>query len=177
MLNDLNASKHNFIKEVLNQSPDEGPFSMSYALDTSFCSDTVLSLLGKIYIFDHLPHGYEQYEGLTFYKENGKYIPIALEDLFSTPTQKEWLRKCCEDFLKTDSIPSSYFVGETPLLTSLDSKLIHTFVLEPDGLCIIFQPYTVAGGTDGPPVIKIPYKIARAHWNASNPLIRTGYFS
>ena len=122
--------------------------------------------------YDQLPHERKRYEGLTFYKTQGKFISISLQELFSTFTEKEWLRNYCEEFLKTDAIASSYFSGETPLLTSLDYNLIHNFILEPEALCIIFQPYTVAGMTDSPPTIKIPYDKLKAHWNPSNPLVK-----
>jgi hypothetical protein len=92
--------------------------------------------------------------------------------LFSNLIEKEWLRNYCEQFLKTDTIVSSYFSGKTPHLTSLDYNLIHTFVLEPEALCIIFQPYTVAGMTDSPPIIKIPYEKLKVHWNPSNLLVK-----
>lgn len=167
----LNLCRQEFIKEILKQSPSESPFQMSYSLTTVLFSDYAISLFEKISIYDQLPHERERYKGFTFYKDRGKFVPITLRELFSTPIEKEWLRNYCEQFLKTNSIASSYFSGKTPLFTFLDPNLIHTFVLEPEALCIIFQPYTVAGGTDSPPMIKIPYEKLKDHWNPSNPLV------
>lgn len=135
-------------------------------------SDNVISLFGQISIYEQLPHERKRYEGLTFYKDQGKFVSISLQELFSTSIEKEWLRNYCEQFLKTDAIVSSYFSSKRPLLTSLDSHLIHTFVLEPEALCIVFQPYTVAGMTDSPPIIKIPYEKLKVHWNPANSLVK-----
>ena len=110
-------------------------------------------------------------------KNQEKFISLSLQELFSTSIEKEWLRNYCEQFLKTDAIISSYFSGKTPVLTSLDYNLIHTFVLEPEALCIIFQPYTVAGMTDSLPIIKIPYEKLKVHWNPFNPLAKCVPFS
>jgi len=169
-LKNLNLCKQQFIEEILKQSPNQGPFHMHYSLKTVFFSDHVISLFGKISIYDHLPHEQKYYEGITFYNKRGKFLPIMLQEVFSTPTEKEWLRTYCEQFLKTDAIASSYFSGKTPLLTFLHFNLIHAFFLESEALCIVFQPYTVAGGTDSPPIIKIPYETLKDHWNPSNPL-------
>jgi hypothetical protein len=171
-LKNLNACKQEFINEILKQSSNESPFHMSYSLTTTLFSDNVISLFGQISIYDHLPHERKRYEGLTFFKTQGKLVSISLQELFSTSIEKEWLRNYCEQFLKTDAIASSYFSGKTPLLTCLDYNLIHAFILEPEALCVIFQPYTVAGMTDSPPVIKIPYEKLKVHWNPSNPLVK-----
>ncbi len=176
-LKSLNACKQEFIKEILKQSPDESPFHMSYSLTTILFSDHAISLFGQISVYDHLPHERKRYEGLTFYKNQEKFISLSLQELFSTSIEKEWLRNYCEQFLKTDAIISSYFSGKTPVLTSLDYNLIHTFVLEPEALCIIFQPYTVAGMTDSLPIIKIPYEKLKVHWNPFNPLAKCVPFS
>jgi len=171
-LKNLNACKQEFIEEILKQSSNESHFQMNYSLTTVLFSDNAISLFGQISIYDHLPHERKSYEGLSFCKTQGKFVSISLQELFSTFTEKEWLRNYCEQFLKTDAIPSSYFSGQSPLLTSLDYNLIHTFVLEPEALCIVFQPYTVAGMTDSPPIIKIPYEKLKVHWNPSNPLVK-----
>lgn len=171
-LKNLNACKQEFIKEILKQSSNECPFHMSYSLKTVFFSENVISLFGQISVYDHIPHERRRYEGLTFYKDKGKFVPLSLQDLFSTSTEKEWLRNYCELYLKTDAMSSSYFSGKTPLLTSLDYNLIHTFIIEPEALYIIFQPYTVAGMTDTPPTIKISYDKLKAYWNPSNPLVK-----
>ena len=171
-LKSLNACKQEFVKEILKQSSNESPFHMSYSLTTVLFSDNAISLFGQISIYDHLPHERKRYEGLTFYKDQGKFVSISLQELFSTSIEKEWLRNYCEQFLKTEAIASFYFSGKTPLLTSLDYNLIHTFILEPEALCIIFQPYTVAGMTDTHPIIKIPYEKLKVHWNPSNPLVK-----
>jgi hypothetical protein len=171
-LKNLNGCKQEFIKEILKKSSNESPFYMSYSLTTVLFSDNTISLFGQISIYDQLPHEQKRYEGLTFYKTQGKFVSLSLHELFSTPTEKEWLRNYCQQFLKTEAIASSYFSGKTPLLTSLDYNLINTFILEPEALCIIFQPYTVAGMTDSPPIIKIPYNKLKAYGNPSNPLIK-----
>lgn len=169
-LKNLNSCKNEFIAEILKQSLDESPFHMNYSLKTVLFSDNLISLFEEISIYNDLPHDEGCYKGITFYKKNGTFLPLTLQELFSTPTQKEWLRSYCEQFLKTNTIAASYFSGEAPFLTFLEPNLIRTFVLESEALCIIFQPYTVAGGADGPPIIKISYQLLKNHWNPSNPL-------
>ena len=169
-LKDLNSCKQEFISKILTQPLDESPFQLNYSLKTSLFSESVISIFGEMFVYDHLPHGWIRYEGMTFYKNQGKFIPLTLDDFFSTSPQKEWLRNYCEQYLKTDATIPSYFLGNEPLLSYLEPKAIGTFVLEPTALCIIFQPYTVAGHSNIPVIIKISYDELRNHWNPSNPL-------
>lgn len=168
-LNDLNSIKREFIQSIFEENFDESPFSINYSLRTVFFSADLISLFGNIFVYNHLPHGWSNYEGKTFYKTNGKFEEITLKDLFTTPEQQEFLRIYCESSLKRET--SSYFSGKNALTATLDPQLIQTFVVDDQFLIIIFQPYSVGGGSDGPVHVKIPYMDLQGKWNPKNPLI------
>ena len=107
----LEEIKMDFIATILIESVlDEGPFQMNYHLRAILFSDNVVSLMGDIFVFAHLPHGWTHYEGKTYVKTNGSFKEIGLNDLFPQPSQKEFLRSYCENFLKNDS-NCNYFQG------------------------------------------------------------------
>ena len=86
--------KKDFITTILNESVlDEGPFQMNYHLRAILFSDNVVSLMGNVFVFAHLPHGWKQYEGKTYAKMNGSFKEITLNDLFPKQSQKEFLRR------------------------------------------------------------------------------------
>ena len=58
----------------------------------------------------------------------------------------------------------SYFSGDNPLHTTLEDEDLSTFVIDSHHLIIIFQPYSVAGCTDGPFVVKIPFTTLQNCW-------------
>ena len=165
---DLSALKKEFIAEVLQGSVEECPFSLSYHLRTVFYSKQVVSLFGEVHEYTHLPHGWTKYEGRTYYKKNGKFSPLVLNDLISTKEGWEFIRKYCENILKNDSC--TYFSGETPLRTALEVKDLNTFILDDQALIFVFQPYTVAGGMDGPPIVRISWDELRKFVKPSHPL-------
>ena len=167
-LDDLNSIKRDFLCSIFEGQTDESPFHMGYNLRTVFFSKDVVSLLGEIHIYDHLPHGSMRFEGKTLCKIHGKLQEITLDDLFTTVRQKEFLRKYCEDQLK--SMPNSYFYGEDSLRTTLDYGDIHNFVVDDKFLILFFPPYHVGGLDDGPLHIKIPYEVMRSLWNEANSL-------
>ncbi len=167
-IDDLNSIKKNFLLSILESGIEESPFQMSYTLKTVFFSPEILSLFGEVHVYAHLPHGWWRYEGKTLCKIQGKLKEIKLWDLFSTTSQREFLRKYCEDDLKTNSI--SYFSGKEPLRTRLEFEDMRTFVIDDKFLIILFQPYTVGGLVDGPWHVKIPYEHLRDHWNKAHPL-------
>jgi len=166
--NDLNSIKKNFLLSILESQVEESPFHMNYSLRTVFFSADIVSLFGEIHVYDHLPHGWWRYEGKTLCRIQGKLKEVELGDLFSTVDQKEYLRKYCENSLKSDSI--SYFSGEDPLRTRLEFEDMRTFIIDDKFLIVFFQPYTVGGLGDGPPQVKIPYEHLKDKWNTSHPL-------
>ena len=83
LLDDLSSLKKQFIAEVLEGAIDECPFNLSYNLRTVFYSKELISLFGELHHYTHLPHGWTKYEGRTFYKKNGKFIPLILSDLIT----------------------------------------------------------------------------------------------
>jgi len=172
-LDNLNFIKEDFIFSIFEENVDESPFHINYAFRTVFFSKELISCFGAINVYDHLPHGWGCYEGKTFCKINGRFKQITLNDLFTTPKQKEFLRSYCEDSLKNTNKQSgcTYFSGEDPLYTSLDYNRIRTFVIDDQFLIIIFQPYSVGGYGDGPFFVKIPYDILSDQWDPANPLI------
>lgn len=171
-LDDLNSVKRYFIQSILEENFEEGPFYLGYDFKTILFSSELVSLFGELRVYDHLPHGWGRYEGKTFCKIGEKFEEIFLDDLFTTFEQKEWLRNYCERDLKYKK-ELSYFFGKEPLLTRLEQNLIRTFIIDEHFLIIIFQPYSVAGCSDGPVVVKIPYDKLKNNWNDDNPLITT----
>jgi hypothetical protein len=165
---DLNSVKNDFIKTIFSSEAVEGPFFMNYQIETIFFSKNFISLFGTIDVYDGLPHGRHRYEGKTFLKTNGKFKEIFLRDLFVSPDQQEFLRAYCEKALKKNSI--SYFNGRTPLKQKLDLKDISTFVIDDHFLVLVFQPYVVGGGEDGPFFVKIPFEDLKGHWDSKNVL-------
>ncbi len=158
--NNLEEIKKDFIATILTESVlDEGPFQMNYHLRAILFSDNVVSLMGDVFVYDHLPHGWKQYEGKTYAKMNGSFKEISLNDLFPKPSQKEFLRSYCENFFKYHA-DCSYFQGTDPLCDHLDQELIKTFVVDHESLILVFQPYAVGGFADGPFTVKIPFTTA-----------------
>ncbi len=169
--NNLNEIKKDFIDTILLESfLDEGPFEMNYQLKTVLFSDNIVSLLGEIFVYAHLPHGWLRYEGKTFVKMNGIFKEITLDNLFPKSSQKEFLRRYCEEYCKNTFVNGSYFQGEDPLCNDLDLELIKTFVVDRESLIIVFQPYEVGGFADGPFVVKIPFNELMGKWQVGNIL-------
>lgn len=170
IMDDLSFVKKHFLESISLSEVEEGPFCMHYDLKTVFFSKDVISLFGKISVYEHLPHDWRRYEGKTYVKINGKFKQVFLNDLFITKNQQEFLRATCEKHLKDNSI--GYFSKNNPLRTTLDLKEINTFVIDDQFLIILFQPYVVEGGEDVPLVIKISFEQLKDHWNSKNPLFK-----
>jgi hypothetical protein len=167
-MDDLTTLKKEFLQQILSCNVDEGPFTFSYKFRTIFSSKEVISLLGTLTVHDRLPHGWKYYEGKTFCMINNQQKEVFLNDLFRTHEHKEFLRQTCEKSLKKE--PVSYFSGGDPLRETLTQDDIQSFVVDDSHLIIIFQPYTVGGGADGPFVVRIPFTDLQGHWEASHPL-------
>ena len=168
-IDDLTNLKNEFIQQIHSEDGDGGPYSFNYKFRTIFSSQEVNSLFGELTVHDRLPHGWKYYEGKTFCNINNRRAEISLRDLFPTDKQREFLRLICENSLKKE--PVSYFSGNEPLHTSLTQDDINTFVVDDQHLIIIFQPYIVGGGADGPFFVKIPFTDLRGHWEDSHPLL------
>lgn len=120
----LEEIKKDFINTILTESAiDEGPFQMKYHLRSVLFSDNVISLIGDVFVFAHLPHGWIKYEGKTFIKTNESFKEIMLSDLFLQASQKEFLRNYCENILKNNA-GCNYFQGADPLCDHLDQELV-----------------------------------------------------
>jgi hypothetical protein len=166
----LEEIKKDFIATMLTESVlDEGPFQMNYHLRAILFSDNVVSLMGDVFVFAHLPHGWIRYEGKTYVKTNDSFKEITLNDLFPESNQKEFLRSYCEKFLKNDN-NCNYFQGADPLRDHLDQELMKVFVVDHESLILVFQPYAVGGFADGPFTVKIPFTELIGKWQAGNPL-------
>ena len=168
LLDDLSLLKKQFIAEVLEGAVDECPFNLSYNLRTIFYSKELVSLFGEFHQYTHLPHGWAKYEGRTFYKKNGKFISLVLNDLICSDEGWKFVREYCENALRAD--PCSYFSGEQPLRTVLELKDLNTFTLDDQSLILVFQPYTVAGGVDGPSIVRIRWEDLQKAIVPSHPL-------
>ena len=168
--NNIEEIKKDFIATILTESSlEEGPFQMNYHLRAILFSDNVVSLMGDVFVFAHLPHGWVRYEGKTYVKTNDSFQEITLNDLFPMPSQKEFLRGYCENFFKQDT-NGNYFQGVEPLLDHLDQKMIKVFVVDHESLILVFQPYDVGGFADGPFTVKIPFNELIGKWQTGNPL-------
>jgi len=166
----LEEIKKDFIATILTESVlDEGPFQMSYHLRAILFSDNVVSLMGDVFVFNHLPHGWIRYEGKTYVKINDSFKEITLNDLFPESSQKEFLRRYCEKFLKNDH-NCNYFQGDDPLREHLDQELMKVFVVDHESLILVFQPYAVGGFADGPFTVKISFTELIGKWQAGNVL-------
>lgn len=162
--NDLNSVKKEFLERIFLAEAEEGPFNMHYSMKTVFFSKDLISLFGEINVYDCMPHGWKRYEGKTYVKMKGQFKEINLNDLFTSNSQREFLRSYCENYLKNDSM--TYFGGENPLIEKLDSEKIRTFVIDDQFLTIIFQPYVAVSSADGPFVVKIPFDHLKGHWDS-----------
>lgn len=167
-MDDLTSLKNEFIEQVSSCCIDEGPFSFNYTFRKVLFSKQIVSLFGEFNVHDRLPHGWNYYEGKTFYIINNLRVEITLKDLFKTDAQREYLRQTCENVINKEAI--SYFAGKEPLLTTLAPKDIHTFVIDDKNLIIIFQPYVVGSGADGLFIVKIPFDQLIGKWQAGNPI-------
>jgi hypothetical protein len=168
---DLNSIKTEFIDEIQQEDVIESPFHLHYTFKTVFFSKEIISLFGELNVYNHLPHGWSRYEGKTLCKINNQFREVALDDLFSTEAQKEFLRSYCEHNLKNENEQFNYFSEGDPISSHLDIKSIHTFILDHRFLIIIFQPYCVGGCGDGPFTVKIPYEHLIDHWNMAHPMV------
>lgn len=165
---DLNSVKKGFLDKIFLAEVEEGHFNMHYSMKTVFFSKDLISLFGEINVYDCMPHGWKRYEGKTYVKIKGLFKEIDLNDLFTSNSQKEFLRGYCENCLKNDSM--TYFAGEYPLKEKLAFEDIRTFVIDEHFLCIIFQPYVAVSSADGPFIVKIPFDHLKGQWDCSNVL-------
>lgn len=164
----LEEIKNDFITTILNESVlDEGSFQMNYHLRTVLYSDNIVSLMGEVFVYDHLPHGWIRYEGKTYVKTNEAFKEITLDDLFPQASQKEFLRSYCENFFKNNQ-DFNYLTDEATW--QLNQELINVFVVDHESLIIIFQPYAVGGFADGPYTVTIPFSELIGKWQNGNPL-------
>jgi len=168
-VDNLNSEKTDFLSRVFEGELEDGPFFLSYALNTVFFSKDVLSLFGEYTRYTQFPHDSKHYEGKTFCKINGKFERVSFHDLFTTQVQKEFIRKYCEDTLKKNSI--GYFGDIPSWRDQLELREIQTFLIHENFLVIVFQRYVVAGLDDYPTTIKVPYAILKEHINPDHPLI------
>ena len=166
--NDLNSVKNDFIKTIFCSEVEEGPFFMDYQITTIFFSKEFISLFAMTDVCDCLPHARHYYEGRSFVKTNGRYKEIFLNDLFVSYDQKAFLRSYCEDALKKNKI--GYFFGSSPLKQKLELEDLGTFVIDDHFLVIVFQPYVVGGGEDGPFFVKVPFEDLEGRWDSTHVL-------
>lgn len=170
-LQNLNSIRKDFLETILSESYiDEAPLHMSYNLRTILFSDHLVSLIGEVFVYAHLPHGWTRYETKTYIKQGTLFKEITLDDLFPSADQKELLRAYCEDYLKYKDYQCNYINDVDPLLDHLPADYLKLFVVDHESIRIIFQPYTVGGCGDEPFTVKIPFNEAREMWQQDNPL-------
>ena len=167
-LNDLNSIKKEFLNTIFSAEVEEGSFYLQYTLKTIFFSKDLISLFGKMNVYDSMPHGWKYYEGKTYLKIKGKFQEINLQDLFSEAKEQEFLRSYCESILKNDLL--TYFAGKDAFKSRLDFNDLKTFIINDQFLMIVLQPYVAVSGADSPFVIKIPFSYLKTHCNSTHIL-------
>lgn len=168
-VDDLNFEKADFLSRIFDGDVNDGPFFLSYSLNTVFFSKDIVSIFGEFTRYAHFPHDQKRYECKTFCKVNGKFKLVSFNDLFTTNQDKEFVRKYCEDLLKKGSI--GYFGDNPPFRDQIDLEEIQSFLIHEHFLVIVFQRYVVDGLDDYPSTLKIPYTVLKDHMNPNNPLL------
>ncbi|MBA3816354.1 MAG: hypothetical protein H0X29_07515 [Parachlamydiaceae bacterium] len=94
----LEEIKKDFITNILTESTlDEGPFQMNYHLRAILFADNVVSLMGDVFVYDHLTHGWIRYEG-KWQAGNPleKHLPIT-KNFLSSWDSENWISDVQED--------------------------------------------------------------------------------
>lgn len=165
---DLNDVKRAFLHSIFSSTVEEGPFHMQYTLRTVFFSKNLVSLFGVTNVYDCMPHGGRRYEGKTYVNKDGEFKEIVLDDLFTDPSQNEFLRSYCEGELRKN--PISYFEGEHPFKKRLELEDVRTFVIDDRFLIILFQSYVAGSGEDGPFFVRIPFEHLQSRFDSGHIL-------
>lgn len=158
---DLNALKQEFIASILEADVNESPFDLFYTFRTVFFSDGIVSFFGEANVYDQ-DSNWEFFEAKTYYKNNGKFTPIAVNDLFSTSQQKEFLKKYIEKVIAANKVDSC---------NPIETNYIQSFALRDKSMLVVLQPK--AGVCDKEPmIVSIPFDTLKGQWNPDNPIAR-----
>lgn len=157
---DLNALKQEFISSILEANVNESPFDFYYVFRTVFFSDNIVSFFGEANVYGD--SNWSFFEAKSYYKNNGKFTPITLNDLFSTSAQKE--------FLKT-SIDNAIAANKVDACTPIEQNYQQSFTLREKSLLVVLQPK--AGVCEREPmIVSISFESLKEHWNPENPIAR-----
>lgn len=159
---DLNSLKQEFIASILEADVNESPFDLYYTFRTVFFSNDIVSFFGEANVYDQ-DSNWEFYEAKTYFKDNGKFTALTINDLFSTPQQKDFLKSYIEKVAKANQVESC---------DPVDQNYTQSFTLREKALLVILQPKS--GVCDRQPmIVSIPFDTLAGQWNPENPIART----
>lgn len=159
---DLNALKQEFITSILEANVDESPFDLYYTFRTVFFSNEIVSFFGEANVYDQ-DSNWEFFEARTYYKNNGKFTPITLNDLFVTAQQKDFLKGYLEKVLTANQVDSC---------NPIEQNYLQSFTLRDKSLLVILQPKM--GVCDKEPlIVSIPFETLKDQWKPDNPIANT----
>lgn len=162
--------KRDFMSNLITigHLPDEGPFKMTYEVESVLVSDHVVSLLGTA--FNDNPHGWMRTEGKTYVKSAGSFKELTLDDLFPQVSQNEFLRSYCKKFCEQSLDPS--YLETDPPIAHLEIEDINVFFVDQDSLVLIFHLKGYHETVDSVFKVKIPFAELTGKWEQNNPLER-----
>lgn len=158
---DLNALKQEFIASILQADVNESPFDLFYTFRTVFFSNEIVSFFGEANVYDQ-DSNWAYFEAKTYYKNNGKFTPITLNDLFSTPQQKDFLKNYIEKVAKANKVESC---------SPIDQNYLQSFALREKSLLVVLQPKVGVCDRD-PMIVSIPFDSLKDLWNVENPIAK-----
>lgn len=158
---DLNALKQEFIASILEANVDESPFDLYYTFRTVFFSNDIVSFFGEANVYDQ-DSNWEFFEAKTYYKNNGKFSPITLNDLFVTTQQKDFLKNYIEKVATTNQVDAC---------NPIEQNYQHSFTLTDKSILVVLQPKI--GVCDKEPlIVSIPYESLKDQWKPDNPIAK-----
>jgi hypothetical protein len=143
--------------------------SLSYQLFPVHVTSNLISIYGYDFQSRDI-HGCTYYIGKNFWQKDNSVVEIGLDDLFIKGSDhRQFLLQYCENYLKASG--HGYYSSLPDFLPELDPTDLDIFVLDQQGLMIIFRAYKVSGWADGPSSVLIPYTKLRNYIDPHGPLM------
>ncbi|MCC6483492.1 MAG: DUF3298 and DUF4163 domain-containing protein [Armatimonadetes bacterium] len=132
----------------------------------SVATEQIISLYIRTYEFTGGAHPNTFYQPMTFGYANGKASRLKLQDLFKKDVNA--LQIVSELVIpKLRSLNASAVTdGE---VTALTPQMAESFVVTPNGLTFLFEPYAVGAYAEGSFFVKIPFADLRANLLLGGP--------
>jgi lipopolysaccharide export LptBFGC system permease protein LptF len=159
---DLNALKQEFISSILEANVDESPFDLYYTFRTVFFSNDIVSFFGEANVYDQ-DSNWEFFEAKTYYKNNGKFTPITLDDLFVTTQQKDFLKNYIEQVVTANKVEAC---------NPIEQNYLQNFTLTDKSLLVVLQP-KVGVCDQEPLIVSLPFESLKDQWKPDNPIAKT----